>query len=70
MGSVTWVQAAPKSITLCGPMCIMSKNALTPTAALHCNRHRNINRTHRGIVTLQCEVCNVVLWHCSVRFVM
>jgi hypothetical protein len=38
MGSVTWVQAAPKSINLCGRSCIMSKNALTPTAALHCNK--------------------------------
>lgn len=36
IGSVTCVQAAPKSINLCGPLCIMSKNAFTPTAALHC----------------------------------
>lgn len=36
MGSVTWVQAAPNSISLWGPLCIMSKKALTPTAALHC----------------------------------
>ena len=35
MGSVTCVQAAPKSIILGGPLCIMSKKALTPTAALH-----------------------------------
>lgn len=39
MGSVTWVQAAPNSMTLCGPSCIMSKNAFTPTAALHCNTY-------------------------------
>ena len=35
MGSVTCVHAAPNSITLGGPLCIMSKNAFTPTAALH-----------------------------------
>lgn len=39
MGSVTWVQAAPNSMTLCGPSCIMSKNAFTPTAALHYNTY-------------------------------
>jgi len=36
IGSVTCVQAAPNSITFLGPSCIISKNALTPTAALHC----------------------------------
>lgn len=42
IGSVTWVQAAPNSISLCGPLCIMSKNAFTPTAALHC-KNQTIN---------------------------
>jgi hypothetical protein len=44
MGSVTWVHAAPNSITLCGPMCIMSKKAFTPTAALHCNRKQALRQ--------------------------
>jgi hypothetical protein len=35
MGSVTCVQAAPNNMSLWGPLCIMSKKALTPTAALH-----------------------------------
>lgn len=46
MGSVTCVQAAPNSISLCGPLCIMSKKALTPTAALH---YKNMNVRFRSI---------------------
>lgn len=56
MGSVTCVQAAPNSITFGGPLCIMSKNAFTPTAALHCNR-RDKSYNKGGVSLLGASEC-------------
>ena len=45
IGSVTWVQAAPKSITLGGFLYIMSKKALVEVAVLHCKQNKqNVRR--------------------------
>lgn len=43
IGSVTWVDAAPNNISLWGCSCMKSKNAFTPTAALHCNQKNKNN---------------------------
>lgn len=48
IGSVTCVQAAPNSINLCGPECIISKNDFTPTAALHFDNGRDEPCTQIG----------------------